>query len=82
VEHQAWDSDRRWQGPHDLRVFLRRDRFFGGLWFGFFTGFFLLLFTDVMHSKLIDILLGLLAGWVVWFGFIFAVAHGWICGGD
>jgi hypothetical protein len=79
---QGWDSDGHWQGPHDLRVFLRRNWFFAGIWLAIFSGFFLLVFTDVMHSQRIGIPLGLLVGWVAWFGLMFAFAHGWISEGD
>ena len=52
--------DGYWQAARDLRTFLRRNRFFAGLWFTFLTAFCLLLFTGVMHSQLIGIPLGLL----------------------
>jgi hypothetical protein len=82
MELHGWDSDGHWQGPRDLRTFLRSNRVFAAFWLVVLSGMGLAVATDVVDSGLTGIPLGLLVAWVVWFAFMYGFAHGWIAEGD
>jgi hypothetical protein len=82
VDEHRWEADGHWQGPHDVRIFLRHNRLFAGFWLPLFLGIAWAVFTDVTHLGLIEIPLGLFAAGTVWFVFMFGFAHGWIAEGN
>jgi hypothetical protein len=74
--------DGHWQGPHDLRIFLSKNRAFAGLWHVVVTLIAVVALTDVLDSRLFGIPAGIAAGSLAWFVFMFGFAHGWIAEGD
>jgi len=78
-----WNDDGYWVGPRDLRVFLRRNRFYVGFNLVVITGIALAVWIDVVKlAAWSAIPLGLATGLLAWVGLMFAFSRGWVADDD
>ena len=78
-----WSDDGYWEGPHDVRVFLRHNRLFAIFWFIFAAPLCWVMF--VSFAPLRDdysVPIGAFVGIGVWWLFMFGFSHRLIAEGD
>jgi hypothetical protein len=82
-DEPQWSDDGRWEGPHDVRAFLRHNRFFAGFWFIVAAPIGWAMFVSL--APLRDdyaVPIGAFVGVGFWWLFMFLFSHGLIAEGD
>jgi hypothetical protein len=79
----VWSDDGYWQGPHDVRVFLRHNRFFAIFWFIVAAPIGCAMFVSFAPlSESYSVPIGAILGVGFWWLFMFLFSHGLIAEGD
>jgi hypothetical protein len=83
VSDELWNEDGVWQGPRDLRFFLRTNWYVAAFWWMVLTFITIgIIFGEAEIPGLYAIPLGILAGAAATLFFMFLFSRGWIAEGD